>query len=94
MWVAVASPEGFRLLTGEDELTRYVFGREKNEHFFCRQCGVRVFGAGNETPIGKMYGINVGCLEEVSEEELTRIPITYVDGFHDRTDAPEFHSHL
>jgi hypothetical protein len=95
MWVAVAMPEGFRLLAGEKELTRYVFGPEKNEHFFCSRCGVRVFGVGNETPIGKMYGVNIGCLEGVTEEELSRIPITCVDGMHDRWEsAPEFHAHL
>ncbi|GGX80738.1 aldehyde-activating protein [Litchfieldella qijiaojingensis] len=94
-WVAVAKPEGFRILTGESELTKYVFGSRKNHHFFCKHCGVRVFGIGNDTPIGKMYGINIGCLEGVTEEELSRIPITYVDGMHDRWDAaPEFYSHL
>jgi hypothetical protein len=62
---------------------------------FCRHCGVRAFGVGNETPIGKMYGVNVGCLEGISEEELSKIPITYVDGMNDRWQhAPEFFSHL
>ncbi|MES2491041.1 MAG: hypothetical protein V4607_14735 [Pseudomonadota bacterium] len=42
-----------------------------------------------------MYGINIGCLEGVTEEELSQIPITYVDGMHDRWDsAPEFMKHL
>lgn len=95
MWIAVALPEGFRVLAGEDELTRYVFGPGRNEHFFCRHCGVRVFGVGNETPIGKMYGVNVGCIEGITDEQLSGIPITYVDGLHDRWEAaPEFHAHL
>lgn len=94
-WPTVAKPEGFRILAGEDELTRYVFGSGKNHHYFCRHCGVRVFGVGNETPMGKMYGVNIGCLEGLTEEELSRIPITYVDGMNDRWDAaPAFHSHL
>ncbi|HEX6930042.1 MAG TPA: GFA family protein [Gammaproteobacteria bacterium] len=93
-WVAVARPEGFRLLAGEGELTEYLFNTRKNQHFFCRQCGVRPFGVGNDTPIGKMYGINIGCLEGISEEDLSKIPITYVDGLNDRQDAPEFFSHL
>lgn len=94
-WVAVAMPEGFRLLTGEDVLTKYIFGSGKNHHFFCSFCGVRVFGVGNDTPMGKIYGVNIGCLEAVSEEELSRIPITYVDGMHDRWDsAPEYSSHI
>lgn len=94
-WVAVALPDGFEQLSGEDDLTQYVFASGKNHHFFCKHCGVRVFGVGNETPMGKMYGINLGCLEDVAEEELSRIPITYIDGMHDRWDtAPEFCQHL
>jgi len=41
-----------------------------------------------------MIGVNLGCLEGVSEEELSRIPIVRVDGMHDRFEAPEFGSHL
>lgn len=94
-WPAVAKPEGFRLKTGESELTKYVFGGKKNFHFFCKHCGVRAFGVGNETPVGKMYGVNLGCLADVSEEELSKIPIIHVDGMHDRwQDRPKFLQHL
>ena len=94
-WPAVASEGGFRLLAGESDLTEYLFNTRKNQHFFCRHCGVRAFGVGNETPIGKMVGVNLGCLTDVTDEELSRAPITYVDGLHDRWQhAPEFYSHL
>ena len=93
-WPAVATPEGFRLLSGEAELTQYLFHTRKNQHYFCRQCGVRAFGVGTETPVGTMYGVNLGCLEGVSEEELARIPITYVDGQHDSFAPPEHVAHL
>ena len=94
-WPAIARPENFRLITGEKELSLYVFDPQKNQHFFCKHCGIRVFGVGNDTPMGQMYGINIGCLEGVSEQELSRIPITYVDGMHERWDAaPEFFTHL
>ncbi len=72
-WPAVATPDGFRLLAGEAELTEYCFNTRKNQHFFCKHCGVRAFGVGNETPIGKMYGVNVGCLEGVTDEELSSL---------------------
>jgi len=62
-WPAVAKVDGFRLLEGEEHLTQYLFNTRNNHHFFCKHCGVRAFGVGNETPIGKMYGINLGCLE-------------------------------
>lgn len=94
-WPAVAMPDGFRLISGEEMLTEYLFNTRKNQHFFCKICGVRPFGIGNETPIGKMYGVNIGCLEEPTEEELSRIPITYVDGKHDRwQETPQYFAHL
>ena len=87
-WPAVARPEGFRLLSGDAELTRYLFNTEKNQHYFCKVRGVRPFGIGTETPIGQMYGVNIGCLEDLPDEELSRIPVTYVDGRHDRFGPP------
>lgn len=93
-WPAVATPEGFRLFSGESELTQYLFNTKKNQHYFCRVCGVRLFGIGTETPVGVMYGVNLGCLEDVSDEELSRIPITYVDGLNDRFGPPLHCAHL
>lgn len=94
-WPAVARPEGFRLLSGESDLTEYRFNTQRNVHYFCRLCGVRPFGVGNDTPIGKMYGVNLGCLDDVDDETLSRIPITCVDGRNDRWgDEPRFRSYL
>jgi hypothetical protein len=84
----------FPPVVGESELTEYRFNTRKNVHYFCRHCGVRPFGVGTETPIGKMYGVNIGCLAGVTEEELSRIPITFVDGLHDRLGSPEHGAHL
>lgn len=93
-WPAVAKEGGFRLLSGEEMLTEYLFNTKKNQHLFCKVCGVRPFGIGNETPMGKMYGVNIGCLENVTEEELSKIPITYVDGINDSQDPPRYWAHL
>jgi len=93
-WAAIARPESFRLLAGEGELTEYRFNTRKNQHFFCRHCGVRPFGVGNDTPIGTVIGVNVGCLEGIGDEALSKIPIVFVDGLHDRPDAPQFFAHL
>lgn len=94
-WPAITKADGFRLLAGEDMLTEYLFNTKKNQHFFCKRCGVRPFGVGNETPVGKMVGVNIGCLEGVSEEELSKIPVTYVDGMNDKWDrAPAHFAHL
>ena len=88
-WPAVAKPEGFRLLSGESALTQYLFNTTKNQHYFCKLCGV-----GTETPTGVMVGINLGCLEGISDEELSRVTINYVDGRNDRFAPPVHCSHL
>lgn len=94
-WPAVAREDEFRLLTGQSELTEYLFNSRKNQHFFCRHCGVRAFGVGNDTPIGRMYGVNLGCLTDVGDEALARAPIMYVDGLNDRwQECPQFFAHL
>jgi hypothetical protein len=94
-WAAVVKPEGFRLLDGETEWTQYLFNTRKNHHYFCKHCGVRAFGVGNETPVGKMIGVNVMCLEDIPDEELAGVPITYIDGRNDNWQhAPVFFSHL
>lgn len=93
-WPAVARADGFRLLTGQDQLTQYLFNTRKNQHWFCRVCGVRTHGVGTDTPIGVMVGVNLGCLEGVTDEELARIPITHIDGLNDRFVPPEHVAHL
>jgi hypothetical protein len=87
-WAAVARPEGFRLLSAQDALAEYRFGSGKNRHYFCRRCGVRTHGIGSDTPIGTMVGVNVGCLDGLDDEQLAALPITRIDGLHDRMDAP------
>jgi hypothetical protein len=93
-WPAIAEADGFRLLAGESELTKYLFNTKKNEHYFCKHCGVRAFGKGTETPVGVMFGVNIGCLEDVSDDELARIPMTYVDGRDDCFAPPVHFAHL
>ena len=93
-WPAVVKPEAFRLLSGETELTQYLFNSMRNEHYFCKHCGVRSFCIGH-TPEGvKIYGVNLGCLEDATPEELAATPIVYIDGKHDRHSAPPITSYL
>ena len=93
-WPAIATPERFRLLAGEGQLSEYRFNTRKNVHFFCKICGVRPFGVGTETPVGTMYGVNLGCLVGVTEEELAAVPVVCVDGAAGRFSPPEHFSHL
>jgi hypothetical protein len=87
-WPAVVQPEAFRLQAGQDALTRYLFNTKRNEHYFCRTCGVRAFGIGNAPGPGTVYGVNLGCLEDATPEELAAAPIVYIDGKHDNWQNP------
>jgi len=45
--------------------------------------------------MGEMYGVNLGCLEDVTDEELSKLTIVYVDGRADNWQNPPPHfSHL
>jgi hypothetical protein len=81
------------LLAGKDEVQRYLFNSMRNEHFFCRTCGVRAYGLGNSPEAGQMVGVNIGCLEDTTVEELAAAPIRYCDGLNDNWQNPPAITH-
>lgn len=87
-WAAVIKPDRFRLLEGRTNLQQYLFNSMQNEHYFCRTCGVRPYGIGNSPEAGAVIGVNIGCLEDATPEELAIAPITYCDGRHDNWRQP------
>ena len=87
-WTAVIKPAQFRLLEGKAELTQYLFNSMRNEHRFCRTCGVRPYGIGETPDNYEVIGVNIGCLEDATPEELAAAPITYCDGKADNWQNP------
>lgn len=87
-WAAVVKPANFRVLSGRAEMTQYLFNSMQNEHYFCKTCGVRPFGFGNSPDVGEMVGVNIGCLENATPEELAAAPIRYCDGKSDNWQNP------
>ncbi len=51
----------FRLLSGDDRLTRYTFGTGVAQHTFCTVCGVKPFYVPRSNPDG--IDVNVRCLD-------------------------------
>jgi hypothetical protein len=81
-WGARVKPGGFRLLSGEGDLTDYRFG-EAIHHLFCKHCGVRSFVRGNIPQTGgEFVSVQLACLDEVPPEELIASPVRYYDGRH------------
>lgn len=95
-WSAIVKPDAFRLLSGQEALSKYGFGTGQVQHLFCRYCGVRSFGRGDLPEVGGPYvSVNVACLDDASAEELVEAPIQYMDGLHNNWwNAPEHTSHL
>ena len=88
-WLAMVKPEGFRLTAGEADLSDYQFARKNIHHLFCKRCGIHSFGWGMIPDLGgKIYAVNVNCLDDLDVAELVSAPVTYVDGRNDNWQSP------
>lgn len=67
----------FQLLTSEDALSDYLFGRQRIHHLFCRTCGIKSFARGAAADGTPTYAVNVRCLDGIEPESLA---LTYFDG--------------
>jgi hypothetical protein len=66
----------FRLKSGEEVLTDYLFNKHIIHHYFCKVCGIKPFARG-KGPNGETVAVNVRCLEGV---ELSQVSIREFDG--------------
>ena len=62
----------FRLLAGEDALSRYQFNTGTAQHLFCATCGIKSFYVPRSHPDG--YSVNARCLEPGSVASMTATP--------------------
>ncbi|GBF38521.1 GFA family protein [Leptospira johnsonii] len=92
-WGASALPENFKYLEGESEVSVY---STRIDGMFCKHCGVGIGGGGDIPEAGgKFIAINLGALDNLDPKEWASVPVSYLDGLHDRWDRePEFISHL
>ncbi len=65
----------FRLLTGEDHLTEYLFNTGIARHLFCKHCGVKSFYVPRSNPDG--FSLNLRCMKE---GQFSSIEIRPFDG--------------
>jgi hypothetical protein len=94
-WPAIIRPDAFRLLSGADALGEYRFLTRRDNHLFCRHCGVHTFGTGTSPRMGDFYAVSISCLDQLTDEEMCAIPVRYLDGRNDIWDcAPAVTAHL
>jgi hypothetical protein len=67
----------FKLVSGEDSLTDYQFGRASIHHLFCKRCGVRSFARGKMPDGTPMAAVNVRCLDDI---DLATVQIQQFNG--------------
>lgn len=66
--------DGFRLLQGESELSRYSFSPHSTEHGFCSTCGTFTHSASSWAGVRRVH-VNAACLEGVDPGAVETQPI-------------------
>lgn len=69
----------FKLLSGEDSLTDYLFNKKVIHHMFCKTCGILPFGRADMPDGKKMVAINVRCVDDI---DINKLKINHFDGKH------------
>lgn len=64
----IVTRDRFKLLSGEDVLTKYEFNTGTAKHYFCSVCGVKSFYVPRSHPNG--YSVNARCLDEGTVEAM------------------------
>ena len=58
-----------RILSGQDNLTKYTFHTHTAQHYFCSTCGIYPFHRKRVTP--DYFGVNINCLEGFDPKGIT-----------------------
>jgi hypothetical protein len=70
--LAFAGGNDFKLVSGEGEVTEFLFNKHAIHHLFCSTCGVQSFARGKRPGDGAdMVAVNVRCLDGVDLDSLT-----------------------
>ena len=95
-WGAFVKPDAFRITAGEENLTEYHKHPEAPHKFFCKTCGVYIYGTGDADYMGGPFvSVSISALDDATPEELAATPIRYSDGLNNNwTNPPAITSYL
>lgn len=90
-WFVLVPLDRARLLSGTEAQTEYQWvppGHDRaNLHYrFCKTCGIRTFGRGDDAQGNGFYFVSVAALDGVDRDVLASAQTRYVDGRHDHYD--------
>ena len=74
----VIDKKDLKVTKGEELLKFYQFKTNVAKHYFCTKCGIYTHNQRRADP--NTYGINVGCLNGVTEDELFKFKVRINDG--------------
>ena len=66
--------DNFRLVSGEDRLTKYQFNQHVIDHLFCSTCGVQAFGRGKGADGQEMVAVNIRTLQDIAPNSVEAHP--------------------
>ena len=76
-WLLAFVPaESFRMISGEDALRDYQFGKQNIHHVFCTTCGIRSFSRGKKQTGEPTFAVNLRCLKGF---DATKLPVQTFD---------------
>jgi hypothetical protein len=94
-WLTGVAGSDFRLLKGADSVGDYQFGAHRIHHRFCTTCGIKCFGHSDGAENERFHAVFISTLDNLSDDELASIPVSYVDGRNDNfKQAPAETRHL
>lgn len=74
------APADFKLVSGDNATTEYLFNNKQIHHLFCATCGVQSYAHGKSLRSGnEMVAVNVRCLDDIDPDSF---PVKKFDGKH------------
>ncbi len=72
--MAFTTMDKFKLLSGKDAMTEYMFNKHVIHHLFCSTCGIQSYSHGIRPDGAEMVAINCRCLDGVDPWQLKPQP--------------------
>ena len=76
--VTTINKEDLKIVKGENKIKTYQFNTGVAKHHFCSECGIHTHNLRRSNP--NTFGINVGCIDEIGNNELFRLKTVINDG--------------